>query len=550
MSIVPSKITDKQFAALARVEQFDVLRRATSRQKLRLLIDAADGDELLAQLPPQDLYLMVRELGQDQIPELLGMVTPEQWTAFFDFDCWNGDSFDSREARAWLAVLLQGEPSKVARTLLEFDFELLVLMLHREVQVLSGPEEMEEESAIAEGRRRERGYVLDYRDDDGAKLFGALIDVLFREAPDFCRYLLEAVRAEDESLLEESVYQQRTVRLVDQGFPKPHAAQAVYAWLDPEAFPAGRERKVPLGGSATGAIPGAVLQLARPGGLLATVLAEGVSAETSWELACLVNKTLMAEPVDIGELDEVRTVVDRTLVTLNLALEYLAGDDAREAARCLREDYVERLFRLGFSLTLRLQRRARAIRQSATGPYLDRSFREALGPLLQKRPQFPEAVVQPERGGVRPFASLHEVRLVETWLDRLEAQQRLFETHFPFSLPAPAEWLLDGCHPDDGGELTLSTIFLTALANRLLGRPFAPQPLAGEEVGKVHALVTVNGQLDPALREQTRVWLESLEAGGGAFGDFCLGLWADEFCTVSAADLDPRYAGGLIVRVA
>jgi hypothetical protein len=547
---VPSKITDKQFAALARAEQLDVLRRATSRQKLRLLIDAADGEELLALLPPQDLYLMVRELGQDQIPELLGMVTPEQWTAFFDFDCWNGDSFNSREARAWLAVLLQGEPSKVARTLLELDFELLVLMLHREVQVLSGPEEMEEEAAMAEGRRRERGYVLDYRDDDGAKLFGALIDVLFREVPDFCRYLLEAVRSEDESLLEENVYQQRIVRLVDQGFPEPHAAQAVYAWLDPDAFLAGRERKVPLGGSATGAIPGAVLQLARPGGLLATVLAEGVAAETSWELACLVNKTLMAEQVDIGELDEVRTVVDRTLVTLNLALESLAGDNPREAARCLGEDYVERLFRLGFSLTLRLQRRARALRQSAIGPYLDRRFRDALDPLLQPRPQFPEAVVQPERGGMRPFASLHEVRLVEAWLDNLEAQRRLFEAQFPFPLPAPAEWALAGCHPDNGGELTLSAIFLTALANRLLDRPFAPQPLTGAEVGRLHTLVTRAGKADPELRRQTRVWLESLEPGGGAFGDFCLDLWEEEFCAVEVVAPDLRYLGGLIVKLA
>lgn len=540
-------LTAKQFSTLARADQLEVLRLASARQKLDLLVDAGDGEELLALLPPQDIYLMARELGPDQIPELLTMASPEQWTALFDFDCWNRDTFDQESARAWLAVLLQGEESWVARTLLELDFELLVLMLYREVRILSGPEEIDDDVAIAEGRRRERGYVLDYRDDDGAKLFGALIDVLFRQVPDFCRYLLEAVRSESESLLEESVYRQRSDRLLDQGLPDPDSAQVVYAWLDPEQFTPGAERKLPLGGSVSGAIPGAILQMAQPGGVLGEALAAGVDDGTAWELACLVNKVLMAERMDLGEFDQVRAVVERTYVTLNLALEYLVGNDREGAGRCLREAYVEQLFRLGFSLTLRLQRRARALQDSAIGPYLDRNFRALVSPLLQRRPLFPEVVVRPERGGMRPFGNLREVRLVEEWLDRLEVQRRLFEEHFPFPLQAPEAWELEGCHPASGSELTLSTIFLTALANRLLDRPFAPQPLAASGLGELHSLVTRGGRLDPELRKQTLAWLESLEPGGGAFGNFCLEIWDDEFCAVSGDSLDPRYVGGLIV---
>ena len=67
-----------------------------------------------------------------------------------------------------------------------------------------------------------------------------------------------------------------------------------------------RAQAVRCGGSTTGAAPGAVLQLARPGGVLAEVLADGVDDKTSWELACLVNKVLMAEQVDLGELDQVQ----------------------------------------------------------------------------------------------------------------------------------------------------------------------------------------------------------------------------------------------------
>lgn len=549
MSTPPRKsLTTKEFSVLARPAQLDILRLASARKKLDLLLDAAAGEELLALLPPQDLFLMARELGADQIPELLNMATPEQWTAFFDFDCWDGDRFDARKARAWLAVLLDGEASRVAAILQQMDFELLVLLLFREVHIHSGPEEMGDEAHLAENRRRECGYVLDYGDDEGAKLFGAIIEILFCHAPGFCRYLLEAVRSEGESLLEESVLQLRVGRLLDQGFPEPETAPEVYAWLDPETFVAGAERKLPFGGSGTGAAPGAVLQLARPGGVLAAVLADGIDAETSWELACLVNKVLVAERVDLGELDQIREATERVFVTLNLALEHLVGSDGERAGHCLRGTYAEQLFRLGFSLTLRLQRRARALQGSVIGPYLDRVYRSMLTPLLQRRPQFPEVVVRPERGGMQPFASLREVRLVEEWLDRLEVQRRLFAEHFPFPLPAPNAWELADCHPESGSELVLSTIFLTALANRLLERPFAPQPLAPAELAGLHAQVSRGGKVDPELRALTLAWLESLEAGAGSFGDFCFDLWEEEFCAVDTAALDPRYVGGLIVR--
>ncbi|TLM66798.1 MAG: hypothetical protein FDZ69_05540 [Deltaproteobacteria bacterium] len=542
MPIVPQKITGQQFAALDRPEQLDILCRVGNRKKLQLLFDAADGDELLALLPPQDLFLLARELGADQIPELLGMATPEQWTAFFDFDCWTGDRFDAGAARPWLAVLLDGEEPRIVEILLGLNFELLTLILLQEVQVVSGPEELESEAERGEALRRDGGYLLEYRDEEGAKLYGALLDILFRHHADFFRYLLEAVRAEDESLLEESVYRQRADRLVDQGFSAPDEARAVYAWLDPERYTIPAEAKIPLGGSATGAAPGALLQLARPGGTLALALAGGIDAGTAWELTCLINRTLLADGADCGDIDEIRAVAGRTLGLLNLALEYLAGNDADKARHCLDEEYAERLFRLGFSLTLRLRQRARAVVQSAVGPLLDRRFRDVIEPLLPVRPQFPVAARHPGQGGAQPFAALQEVRLVEAWLDQMEVQRRLFEDHFRFPLPAAVDDLSVAA-----GEPTLSALFLTALANRLLGRPFMPQPLVAGDVRTLHGLVTRGRLVDPELRRQTLTWLDSLEAGGSTFGEYCLGRWDDEFCAVAVEALDPRYLGGLIV---
>lgn len=547
MPLVPQKMTISQFATLSRPEQLDRLRQLSARQKVNLLLDLADGNELLAELPPQDLYLICRELGADELPELLAMATAEQWTMLFDFDCWAEDSFDDVRARTWLAVLLEGEEETVVATVQRIDFELLVLMVQREVRILSGPDEIEEADVRADAMGRDGGYQLEFRDESGAKLFGRLLDILFRYDNDFFRLLLEAVRAEGASLLEEEVYQQRALRLLDQGIPDRLTALEVYAWVDPERFAGEGKKRVPLGGLG-GVVPGQLLQLARTGGLVGRILAEGVSSETAWELACVLNKVLTADRVELGNLEAVRGAVGRSFGILDLALEYLAGEDLARATELLQDHYAEQLFRLGYSLTLRLQRRAQLIDRSPIGPYLDPPFRALLHALLQSRPKFPESLVRPERGGEQPFTCLREVRLAEEWLTRLEGQQRLFMEHFPFPLPPPAAWELDGCHPGQGSELTLSAIFLTALANQLLGRELAPQPLAAGELPELQQLIAKGGQLDPALRSRTVAWLDSLAADGGTFADFALGRWVEEFCAVAPAELDPRYLSGLIVR--
>ena len=263
------------FATLSRAEQHDRLRSLSARQKVNLLLDLADGDELLNELPPQDLYLVCKELGPDQLPELLGMASAAQWTALFDFDCWEGDRFDAAKARTWLAVLLEGEDDEVVATLRRMSFELLVLMVQREVTILSGPEEIEEEDVRMAAMNRDGGYQLEFRDESGAKLFGTLLDLLFRYDGELFRLLLEAVRAEGESLLEETVYQERSNRLLDQGIPDPLAALDVYAWLDPERFGAAGKKRAPLGGEGV-AVSGQLLQLARGSGLTGRVLAAGV----------------------------------------------------------------------------------------------------------------------------------------------------------------------------------------------------------------------------------------------------------------------------------
>ena len=80
----PRRLTPKEFNALAYAERLEMVRLAHGRQKYDLLIEAKDAEELVRRLPAQELFLLFKELGVEDIPELLPLVTCEQFTTFLD----------------------------------------------------------------------------------------------------------------------------------------------------------------------------------------------------------------------------------------------------------------------------------------------------------------------------------------------------------------------------------------------------------------------------------------------------------------------------------
>ena len=551
MSIKPTqpRINPADFFLLSQAAQLDVLRSLDARQKTRLLLDAENGAELMAELSTQEVYLLAVERGPEHLPELLSLATPGQWSGFIDLDCWDGDHFDVARTHRWLIALLQAEEETVFTTLREMNFEQLVLIFKAELDILSGPEADENSDERIDAVKRDGGYEISYRSENSAKLFSKILDVLQSFEPEFFVYLLEAVRSETLGLLEESVYQQRSGRLQDMGIPEPSSAHRVYAWLDPDRYRQERPHKL-APGACEGSAPGFTLTLVRPKGLLAEVLANGLDENLAWELAHLVNKVMMADRIEMGELEQVGKVISKVDAYLNLALEWLADQDVAAARKFLADCYSEDLFRLGYSLTLKLQRRATVIARARVAPYLDHKARACVAALSEHPSLFFEGVTDATRGGTRLFSSLAEIHAVDHWLERMELQQQLFEEALHFVLPDPELVDLSGCQPDQADDVTLVDFFLTALANKLLGRDFLPLPIAEEELAGLHGMVSHSRGLHPLLREETVKWLESLLPGGGQFATYCLDIWEEEFCSVGFEDIDPRFVGGLIVRLA
>ncbi|MEZ4599994.1 MAG: DUF6178 family protein [Syntrophotaleaceae bacterium] len=543
-------ITPKEFNALSFAERLEIVRLSDGRAKYNLILEAADGRELVRALPAQDIYVLIKDLGMEDVSELIALASAEQVTSFIDLDAWDRDSMDGSKALKWLVLALEEGEESILQRFRELDFQMLVLILQKFLTVTQGLEVLLDEDAMQEGAGAGNIYQVRFRDSESAKVIGEMLDILYRRDQAFYMQLMEGVRSELSSLLEEDVFQERSLRLMDLGFPHPDEVMEIYARIDPRSFdPALFDRSVGLS-QMEGTPPGFVLTVGRARNLLAQVFEAGVSENTAWELSFLLNKAMVADSVDMGERSQVQGELEIVYGYLNLALEQFCGNDVQKAAALFDRTYLLALFRFGFNLTLTLQSRASEVRRSTVGPYLDGPYAALVSALMSPKPLYFSGLEEGGRPAVtRPFASLEEVERCSIWLEEIEAQRRLFEKHFSFDLPGPDDLDLAGCLPDDARQITLSDFFLTALANRICGRPFLPQPVPREDLQPIHEKVNENRRIASWLRRETLTWIDTLESQAASFVEFCLEIWDEEFCPLDPDQLDPRYIGGLIIRM-
>ncbi len=456
-------------------------------------------------LPADELFHAIQDAGLADASDVVQLASPEQFRTFVDLDAWRGGQVDPMRLVPWLRAA-RGAPSGADRDadldawrekLATLDPELVSLLL-RTALVIHDLEEDDDPDFESERfmRTAEGRYIVEFV-PDGADYVAVrrLVDDLYERDAYMAGRILSAVRWEIESDLEEQALRWRDGRLADLGYP---SLEEALSWF---ARPARRTGTGP--GSPAGLPerpPGFWLASFRRETLLDRAAArlppEAVERFESEALQA-ANAAIVADRVDPSDPDAVRSAVESARTLLELGLESLSGGDVDVASRALGSTSLKAIFQQGFGQLLELRWRAERIRKegAAAGPSpgLDAPVGEAFEAVLRRRPRYFPGLDRPrnEWGSVaaaafveRPFRSSEEVRRTAAALGEAEGLLALGRS---LGL-APA-----------AGEAppTLATLYLTALANERLGRPFAPVPFTRVDLPAVaRALETID---DPRL---------------------------------------------------
>ncbi len=401
------------------------LARLPARQKLDALIDAEDAKALVRSLPAPDLYYAIVEVGLQDATEIVQLASPSQFRSFVDLGAWRRDRLDPHEVLTWLRAARAGaEQEDFLKKLDAVDLEVVEHLLRAFVTVHDLEENPDVNPPGVTMESPEGRYLLELH-VEGVELSGlrALLQDLFSRGPFEATRLLEATRWELPSELEEVAYRFRAARLEDLGFPSLQEAVSLFAFVDPNTV------KGPAPGKKADA-----QSLAAPSGRVDWVeaalrgLDELERENLEDELRSLSNAVLMAEVQDPGDLDAVRRVGGMARDYLALGLEHLCGADPGLATECVRELPTQKIFGVGFSLTLQLKFAADRLWKEPLS-HLGQTWltlsalQEVLGALRRKRPL---RALPVEGADPVPFRSRRELDEAHKRVERARVQVALF----------------------------------------------------------------------------------------------------------------------------
>ncbi len=390
------------------------VRSAPSRERCSLILADAEGKQLARSLTPQELYWLVKEAGEEERHALVALSSPEQCRFFLDMELWREWTLSRDKVLEWLAVLLEVGEERLLEQLSALDFELLLLVCKKELLVGGGVGDMQsdDERVAPWDHTFDNMFYLTFLDEKHAPVLGRFLDSIYRLDYDLYLRLMQGVKGELESELEELCYRFRSGRLADRGFPEREDALALYAYLDPGSFVAG-SGKLGDGAEDDAHLPMPVLD---GYGLLQRAMTRAADESLVLEFNCLLNTALVADEIPLADQESLDAVLTRVCGYLNLALEWLCGADEERAVRLLKEEFLKRLFQLGFSILVLLRRRAE-VPQPASA---DHATNRALAGLRRKCPRYYRGLDPDCVDGYREFRDLADVRAVDSLLRELE----------------------------------------------------------------------------------------------------------------------------------
>jgi hypothetical protein len=522
---------ERRFNALPFFEKMALVLSLRRKDREKLILLSTEPQRLVQNMPEEEFYFTLKELGEEDSLTLLELASPQQIAFCLDLEVWKKNRLKPQKMLKWIELLMDCGEEKAIHVLRNLDYELLVTFLKRYLKVYKPDSPIEEVELDLDLFTLDHHYYIHIRFRQAEEILERLLDMIFRWDQALYRDLLEGVIWEIPGEVEELARRWRQGRLADRGFPEWEEAMEIYRFVKPELIRIENGIKDRYGPDDQmkqwEGVGSNFYLLPLPGdSFLKEVLEEASKKGFGWirgELVYLCNKAMVADGVDPSDLEAVKALFLRVYDYLNLGLTYLSGGDLEEAFKAVRKLYLKEIFQLGFSLTFRLHLRLQKILEESPWFFgekkrlslLDPPLREFAQGLLNKKPLFYEGIVNRSSVNYRTFKTLEEIRLAEEMLDKIEAISELHSRIYGWDPPEIVSMDFKGCHPSDFYDLTFNTLTLTALAQRELGKGFVFKPLKKQELLTfLHQAFEIQNERTSSLKsdflQRTRAFWEDL----------------------------------------
>jgi hypothetical protein len=402
------RIGEEEFRTLPFDAKLSYLDGLLPTERVALILGDPDDTKLTRALHPHELYWLFKEIDASDAMELLALANPLQCLFILDMELWKGWSFEEDKAVEYLGYILKGSEDHFLELLPHLDFNLLSLLLGRELIVAGGIGDLntDEERQTDWDHTFDDVFLIKFKNPKHAQIIGSFLELVCRFDNPLYTALMESVSGEIDIESEEECYHIKSGRLADLGFPPLDEAREIYSRINPDTFTPGRSKVLVQTGEAT-TLPATFLTGTT---FLERVILRMDSELFRMELNYLINTALVADQAHLVDTEYMKAVVERVYGYLNIALEYLCQGDETKGAEILSGEYLKNLFRLGFSIVLNLKFKAEKLTDT------DYAAGKALAGLKSPRPLYYRGFDADAVDGYREFREMQDVEIMSDFL--------------------------------------------------------------------------------------------------------------------------------------
>ncbi len=563
------------FNNLSGEEQLSLVLSAPWEKRQRLILLAQHADELIQALPEEELYWTVKETGIADALPLITRASFDQWQYILDIDCWQKDQIDMDQVVTWLQVMLRCHETKVRQWLANTDEQFLYFIFKKLFTITKLREDMDpvEVADQLSSWTLDGLYYFRFADEEARLVSIPFLHLLYTTDSTFFYHLMENTLWSFAAELEEELFRLRQSRVAEKGFPDLDEAVQVYQYVSAEHLQRLRSTAATdhRGADARQPTPQMlrhVLAMDQSPLFVQQVLSRLNSRPDSEriqrELVHVANQVIVADGLEVRDIQSLKTALRKVLGYANIGLELLSEQDASAAEQMLRTLPIRLLFRAGYSQALDLQRRLQRLHvtlwrhhQAARRHFFDGTWGATIEGLSQIRPTYFAGNSTPDSFLFREFETLADIHTTQRVLDIVAAAEKLFFEAMGITIDHLRNLQGQDMLVAEPFPVQARPLFLTILARQVLSGETAFVPLTAGELHRFLTAVFVRNEagagplwvLNPAFRRETQQWARTLlnpsgpeQAALETFVECCLGLLQEQ-CggVVENESIDPRF---------
>ncbi len=491
----PEKV-EEALARMSIPEQVRSVQMLRGRDQLDLLMLSRQAEQVVRLLPEEDIYFMIKEIGEEDAIPVLALLSLKQLQYVFDIEWWRGDKFLPQNAMDWLRWVAKANDRLLLDWLLTEDFDQKVMVLQSLIKVFKQDEMTDQYEGIDGLEHFTLDGVFDIfvKVPDAAPLLKNLFKLLYIDHQKVFFALMEAVIWYPMTPTVEVAYRWWRSRVEEKGILGYEEAARVYSLLDPDSLKldAPPQEAFVEQGSDFAVAPVYPLADTDPATFFGQCLAmlknhKRVNA-LCWELMYVANKVMVADRQDFTRIDIRHEIMRKVLSYINIGLELGAGGDIAKGEALLNQTWMQSLFQVGYAGVMRLKwegeklvrEHGLLLEQILTPGYLDH-LAAAVARFPKIGVAFTEGTEEAETNiQWRNPESLPDIQILENFLNLAKFYVRFARQSLGLSLEQISQYLEEARFPESKDDLDIKVLTLTALARFALFKEIGCQPLLPE----------------------------------------------------------------------